>query len=80
MLRQTTAELATRAARPVLIAGEELLVSALEQVQPLLLATVARAGQAARAAAVRVSAAERGVVVTVTRRRRDRDPGVTSPD
>ncbi|WP_128428175.1 hypothetical protein [Streptomyces cyaneus] len=61
----------TKAARPVLIAGEELVVSALEQVQPLLLATATRAGKVARAAAVRVSAAvspaaERGVVVTVT--------------
>ena len=58
----------TKAARPVLIAGEELLVSGLEQLQPLLLAAASRAGSVARAAAVRVTAAlaptaERGVVV-----------------
>lgn len=47
----------TKAARPVLIAGEELLVASLEQLQPLLLATASRTGRAARAAAVRVSAA-----------------------
>ncbi|RPF33191.1 hypothetical protein [Streptomyces sp. TLI_185] len=61
----------TKAARPVLVAGEELLVSGLEQLQPLLLAAASRAGRVARAAAVRVSAAvspaaERGVVVAVT--------------
>lgn len=61
----------TKAARPVLIAGEELLVSGLEQLQPLLLTTASRGGRFARAAAVRVSAAvspaaERGVVVAVT--------------
>ncbi|KUM81085.1 hypothetical protein J7F01_06845 [Streptomyces sp. ISL-22] len=61
----------TKAARPVLIAGEELLVSALEQVQPLLLAGAARTGRVARAVAVRVSAAvspaaEQGVVVAVS--------------
>lgn len=60
-----------KAARPVLIAGEELLVSALEQLQPLLLATAFRAGRVARAAAVRVTAAvspaaEHPVVVAVT--------------
>ncbi|MCX5057396.1 hypothetical protein OG895_10780 [Streptomyces sp. NBC_00201] len=61
----------TKAARPVLIAGEELLVSGLEQLQPLLLAAASRAGRVARAAAVRVTAAvaptaERGVVVAVS--------------
>ena len=61
----------TKAARPVLIAGEELLVSGLEQLQPLLLAAASRAGRVARAAAVRVSAAvspaaEQGVVVAVS--------------
>ena len=60
-----------KAARPVQVAGEELLVSALEQVQPLLMAAAGRAGRLARAAAVRVSAAvspagERGIVVAVT--------------
>ena len=60
-----------KAARPMLIAGEELLVSGLEQLQPVLLATAFRAGRLARAAAVRVSAAvspaaEPGVVVAVT--------------
>ncbi|MFD7403636.1 hypothetical protein ACFV7R_13405 [Streptomyces sp. NPDC059866] len=60
----------TKAARPVLIAGEELLAAGLEQLQPLLLSSAARAGRVARAAAVRVSAAvsptaERGVVVAV---------------
>ena len=47
----------TKAARPVLIAGEELLVASLEQLQPLLMATAFRTGRVARAAAVRVSAA-----------------------
>ncbi|MBT2674925.1 hypothetical protein J7E95_29775 [Streptomyces sp. ISL-14] len=61
----------TKAARPVLIAGEELLVTGLERLQPLLLAGASCAGRAARAVAVRVSAAvspaaEQGVVVTVT--------------
>ncbi|MFI1352605.1 hypothetical protein ACH4TV_03280 [Streptomyces sp. NPDC020898] len=46
-----------RTARPVLVAGEELLVTGLEQIQPLLLTTASRTGQVARAAAVRVSAA-----------------------
>ncbi|MGI5198433.1 hypothetical protein ACQEVY_33215 [Streptomyces sp. CA-288835] len=59
-----------KAGRPLLIAGEELLVSGLEHVQPLLLASASRAGQVVREAAVRVSAAvspaaERGVVVAV---------------
>ncbi|MBN0044778.1 hypothetical protein JS756_11785 [Streptomyces actuosus] len=59
------------AVRPVLAAGEELVVAGLEQLQPLLLAGAARTGRVARAAAVRVSAAispaaEHGVVVTVT--------------
>ncbi|WP_369246354.1 hypothetical protein [Streptomyces sp. R41] len=62
---------AMTAVRPLLIASEELLVSGLEQLQPVLLATASRAGRVARAAAVRVSAAaspaaERGVVVAVT--------------
>ncbi|MEU6138924.1 hypothetical protein ABZ848_01010 [Streptomyces sp. NPDC047081] len=61
----------TKAARPVLIAGEELVVSALEQLQPLLLAAANRAGRFARATAVRVSAAvspagEQGIVVAVS--------------
>ena len=61
----------TKAARPVLVAGEELLVAGLEQLQPLLLAAASRAGGVTRATAVRVSAAvspaaERAVVVTVT--------------
>ncbi|WP_393083588.1 hypothetical protein [Streptomyces sp. LN704] len=47
----------TNAVRPVLIAGEELLVSGLEHLQPLLLASASRAGRVGRAAAVRVSAA-----------------------
>ncbi|MER8010972.1 hypothetical protein [Streptomyces sp. NPDC094149] len=60
----------TKAARPVLVAGEELLVSALEQLQPLLLGAAARAGGFVRATAVRVSAAvsptsDRGIVVAV---------------
>jgi hypothetical protein len=59
-----------KAARPVFIAGEELLVSGLEHLQPLLLTTASRTGRLARAAAVRVSAAvspvaEPGVVVAV---------------
>ncbi|WP_432175320.1 hypothetical protein [Streptomyces sp. Tue6028] len=58
-------------ARPVLVAGEEMLVAGLEQLQPLLLATASRAGRVARAGAVRVSAAvspaaDRTVVVAVT--------------
>lgn len=62
---------ATKAARPLLIATEEFLVSGLEHLQPLLLGTASRAGRVARSAAVRVSAAvspaaERGVVVAVT--------------
>lgn len=62
---------ATKAARPALVAGEELFVAGLEQLQPLLLATASHTGRAARAVAVRVSAAvspaaERGVVVAVT--------------
>ncbi|MEV0633975.1 hypothetical protein AB0I77_03170 [Streptomyces sp. NPDC050619] len=60
-----------KAARPVLIVGEELVVSGLERLQPLLMATASRTGRLARAAAVRVSAAvsptaEPGVVVAVT--------------
>ncbi|MEU1196884.1 hypothetical protein ABZ446_11750 [Streptomyces sp. NPDC005813] len=60
-----------RTARPVLVAGEEMLVAGLEQLQPLLLSTATRAGQVARAGAVRVSAAvspaaDRTVVVAVT--------------
>jgi hypothetical protein len=60
-----------QAARPVLIAGEELLVFGLEHLQPLFLTTASRAGRLARAAAIRVSAAvspaaERGVVVAVS--------------
>ncbi|WLW55395.1 hypothetical protein [Streptomyces sp. YU58] len=59
-----------KAARPVFVAGEELLVSGLEHLQPLLLTTASRTGRLARAAAVRVSAAvsptaEPGVVVAV---------------
>ncbi|GAA3821665.1 hypothetical protein GCM10022403_063990 [Streptomyces coacervatus] len=69
-LAEATAATA-KAARPMLVAGEELLVSGLEQLQPLLLAAASRTGRVARAAAVRVSAAvspaaERGVVVSVT--------------
>ncbi|MER5209257.1 hypothetical protein ABT063_01300 [Streptomyces sp. NPDC002838] len=61
----------TKAARPVLIAGEELVVAGLEQLQPMLLATASRAGRVARAAAVRVSAAvspaaDQGTVVAMT--------------
>ncbi|GCB49748.1 hypothetical protein [Streptomyces sp. NL15-2K] len=61
----------TKAARPVLIAGEELVVAGLEQLQPMLLATASRAGRVAREAAVRVSAAvspaaDQGVVVAMT--------------
>jgi len=60
-----------KAARPVLIAGEELFVTGLERLQPALLAAASRAGGVARAVAVRVSAAvspaaEQGVVVAVT--------------
>ncbi|AZP17469.1 hypothetical protein ACIGMX_43625 [Streptomyces aquilus] len=59
-----------KAAGPVLVAGEELLVAGLEHLQPLLLAGASRAGRVARTAAVRVSAAvspaaEPGVVVSV---------------
>ncbi|MET8450431.1 hypothetical protein [Streptomyces sp. NPDC005209] len=62
---------ATKAARPVLIAGEELLVTGLEQLQPPLLTAAARTGRVARATAIRVSAAvspaaEPGVTVAVT--------------
>ncbi|MFE0251127.1 hypothetical protein [Streptomyces sp. NPDC059010] len=61
----------TKAARPVLIAGEEFLVAGLERIQPALLAGASHAGRLARAVAVRVSAAvspaaEQGVVVAVT--------------
>ncbi|MFE0513078.1 hypothetical protein [Streptomyces sp. NPDC058964] len=61
---------ATKAARPALLAGEELVVSGLEHLQPLLLASATHAGRVARVAAVRVSAAvspasDRGVVVAV---------------
>ncbi|MER6124761.1 hypothetical protein ABT173_19360 [Streptomyces sp. NPDC001795] len=61
----------TKAARPVLLAGEELLVAGLEQIQPLLLSAASRTGRYARATAVRVSAAmnpaaEQGMVVAVT--------------
>ena len=61
----------TKAARPLLVAGEEMLVSGLEQIQPALLAAASRAGRFVRAGAVRVSAAvspaaEQGVVVAVT--------------
>ncbi|GGJ12460.1 hypothetical protein [Streptomyces brasiliensis] len=61
----------TKAARPLLIAGEELLVAGLEQLQPRLLTAVSRTGRLVRAVAVRVSAAvspaaEHGVVVAVT--------------
>ncbi|MFJ4789655.1 hypothetical protein [Streptomyces sp. NPDC088794] len=60
----------TQTVRPVLVAGEELLVSTLEQLQPLLMTVASRTGRLARSAAVRVSAAvapagERGVVVAV---------------
>ena len=60
-----------KATRPVLIAGEELLVSSLEQIQPLLLAAASRAGRLARAAAIRVQAAvspagDQGIVVAVS--------------
>ncbi|MFJ3664861.1 hypothetical protein ACIPSE_00225 [Streptomyces sp. NPDC090106] len=59
-----------KAAGPVLIAGEELVVAGLEQLQPLLLASASRAGRVARGVAVRVSAAVspaggRGTVVAV---------------
>lgn len=61
----------TKAARPVLVAGEELVLAGLEQLQPMLLATASRAGRVAREAAVRVSAAvspaaDQGVVVAMT--------------
>ncbi|MFD6292774.1 hypothetical protein [Streptomyces sp. NPDC060205] len=46
-----------RAGRPLLVAGEEMVVSGLEQLQPLLFATAGWAGRVARAASVRVSAA-----------------------
>ncbi|MFV8187859.1 hypothetical protein ACNQKR_30250, partial [Streptomyces sp. AF1B] len=60
----------TKAVRPVLVAGEEMLVSGLERIQPALLAAASRAGRLVRAGAVRVSAAvspalEKGVVVAV---------------
>ena len=60
-----------QAARPVLIAGEELFVSGLERLQPALLAAASRTGGVARAVAVRVSAAvspaaDQGVVVAVS--------------
>lgn len=69
-LTEATAATA-KAARPLLIAGEELVVAGLEQLQPLLLATASRAGRVARAAAIRVQAAvspaaDQGVVVAVT--------------
>ncbi|GAB2842135.1 hypothetical protein GCM10027074_05740 [Streptomyces deserti] len=62
---------ASKAARPVFVAGEELLVAGLEQLQPVLLSGTSRAGRVARAVAVRVRAAvnpaaEPGVVVAVT--------------
>jgi hypothetical protein len=65
------AAVTAKTARPLLIAGEELLVSGLEHLQPLLLAAASRAGRLVRMAAVRVSAAvspaaERGVVIAVT--------------
>ncbi|MFI6619568.1 hypothetical protein [Streptomyces sp. NPDC050528] len=61
----------TKVAGPVLVAGEELLVSALERLQPALLSATSRAGRVARATAVRVTAAvapaaDRGVVVAVS--------------
>ncbi|TLS46559.1 hypothetical protein FE633_09640 [Streptomyces montanus] len=61
---------ALKAGRPLLVAGEEFVVSGLEHLQPVLLASASRAGRVARAVAVRVSAAvspaaERGVVVAV---------------
>ncbi|MGW6012765.1 hypothetical protein [Streptomyces sp. NPDC055210] len=46
-----------RVGRPVLIAGEEMVVSGLEQLQPLLFASAGWAGRVARVVAVRVSAA-----------------------
>ncbi|MEU1478103.1 hypothetical protein [Streptomyces sp. NPDC005760] len=60
-----------KAARPVLVAGEELCVSGLERLQPALMAAASQAGRVARAVAVRVSAAvspaaEQGVVVAVS--------------
>ncbi|WP_406259600.1 hypothetical protein OIA45_14125 [Streptomyces chartreusis] len=60
-----------KAARPALIAGEELLVAGLERLQPVLLAGASRTGRVARGVAVRVSAAvspaaEPGVVVAVS--------------
>ncbi|MET8135832.1 hypothetical protein ABZV24_28450 [Streptomyces sp. NPDC005251] len=66
-----TAAAAVTAARPLLVAGEELLVAGLEQLQPVMMGSAHRAGRVARAAAVRVSAAiapaaDRGVVVAVT--------------
>ncbi|MEV7343818.1 hypothetical protein [Streptomyces sp. NPDC093544] len=66
-----TASTVTNAARPLLVAGGEFLVSGLERLQPVLLPTASRAGRVARSVAVRVSAAvspaaERGVVVAVT--------------
>jgi hypothetical protein len=59
-----------KAGRPLLIAGEEIVVSGLERLQPLLFTSVGWAGRVARAGAVRVSAAVSpaagpGVVVAV---------------
>ncbi|MFC5216800.1 hypothetical protein [Streptomyces coerulescens] len=60
-----------KAARPALIAGEELLVAGLERLQPVLLAGASHAGRLARGVAIRVSAAvnpaaEPGVVVAMS--------------
>ncbi|WP_420076286.1 hypothetical protein ACOAKG_13175 [Streptomyces sp. JL3001] len=67
----TEAAATAKAARPALIAGEELLVAGLERLQPGLLAGASRTGRVARGVAVRVSAAvspaaEPGVVVAVS--------------
>lgn len=67
----TEAAATAKAARPALIAGEELLVAGLERLQPVLLAGASRTGRVARGVAVRVSAAvspaaEPGVVVAVS--------------
>jgi len=61
----------TKTAVPMVVAGEELFVAALERVQPVLLAAAFRAGRVARATAVRVTAAvspvaDHGVVVAVS--------------
>jgi len=61
----------TKTAVPMVVAGEELFVAALERVQPVLLAAAFRAGRVARATAVRVTAAvspaaDQGVVVAVS--------------